>query len=328
MPGSKRQAFSPDTIQKVLGKNIPSTSCNFVAEAWVLHMCSSHWDGEVQVSDWSVRPLTLRQIEYAATDAAVVLKLYDAMTTCNNIDSAMLASVQQTWRAGSRVSWASRQLRAADVVMQPDCSVSASGSSQQFNTARPQRPATPFVREANGAAMSPIDTASAISGGQGSLLIDMEDGGSSRVSASSSSSTSSGSGTLVCVASAKRSGPAAAGSVKDVQFLGSICQQLLRGGCHPLCAAQRCSLHGLQPFGRAPLQAMQSGPPASRGRGVGDLRVCRGEPSRCWASMIACRRSVPTEPRRSVCAHKPRCSAARASYWCWNRYLLRALGKG
>ena len=57
----------------------------------------------LQVSDWSQRPLSDRQLQYAALDAAVQLPVYDAMTTAlagKRGDSVL--KLHQDWRAGMR----------------------------------------------------------------------------------------------------------------------------------------------------------------------------------------------------------------------------------
>lgn len=57
---------------------------------------------EIQVSDWSVRPLSERQLQYAALDAALLLHLFDAMATHSSLKCADLSGLYQDWRAGSR----------------------------------------------------------------------------------------------------------------------------------------------------------------------------------------------------------------------------------
>jgi hypothetical protein len=56
----------------------------------------------IQVSDWSVRPLSERQLHYAALDAALLLHMFDAMATSSSLKCADLSGLDQDWRAGSQ----------------------------------------------------------------------------------------------------------------------------------------------------------------------------------------------------------------------------------
>jgi hypothetical protein len=54
------------------------------------------------VSDWGLRPLTDRQLHYAALDAAVQLRLYDAMASRTALPGVAELHLHQDWHAGKR----------------------------------------------------------------------------------------------------------------------------------------------------------------------------------------------------------------------------------
>lgn len=56
----------------------------------------------VQVSDWGARPLSARQVTYAAMDAAVQLRLLAAMTAPGGpLPPADVAALAKPWHAGA-----------------------------------------------------------------------------------------------------------------------------------------------------------------------------------------------------------------------------------
>ena len=83
----------------------------------------------LQVSDWSQRPLTQRQLQYAALDAAVQLRLIDAMLQRTPQLQHAQSSILEDWHAGSRSDAASTPVRTDSDVRAASAPPRANGQS-------------------------------------------------------------------------------------------------------------------------------------------------------------------------------------------------------